>query len=69
MDPEDYQGSCQRSNIDADANALLPVIEILLKEIKIISCKAYAFKGPRIPIRSPGYVINFQLEILCNGLM
>ena len=34
-----------------------------------MACKAHVNRGPRIPICNPGYVINFKLEILRNGLM
>ena len=51
MDPEDYQGSCQRSNKEADPNALLQVIEILLKEIRSlrnqIKLSEYKYSGEK----------------------
>ena len=43
--------------------------KILLRKVNIMACKAHALRGLRILIRSPGHIINFQLENLCNGLM
>ena len=49
---------------------ILPNSEkILLRKVKIMAYKAHVRMWPRIPILNPGYVINFQLEILCNGLI
>ena len=49
---------------------ILPNSEkIFMRKVKIIACKAHVQKRPRIPILNPSYVINFQLKILCNGLM